>query len=316
MRSAPRCTKSIVYARRRQLHLRHLRRLSGADHDRSAGAADPASRDALAVHAARRQGGGRGQLHEHAGLHRQRGRGCARRRRARPAADAGQARGAHHHEARAVRLSARRDACGGARGARRRRQRRRRDRGRAVAGAAAVDAHGAAEAGGRHHARRGPVAASRSKTMRSASAPRCARPNCWRGRNSPQRQPLLAQALPWVGHCADARARHGVRLDRARRSERRAAALPRGARRERCPFVGVRAPQRRGGRLLHRADVDRAPRRRADRSRVVSLRAGRRPVTRSASSRAGTATSPSWPARRWRRRPASGSRSAAWRTGR
>ena len=48
---------------------------------RSAGAADPAFRDAVAVHAARRQGRRRGQLHEHAGLPRQRGRRCARRRR-------------------------------------------------------------------------------------------------------------------------------------------------------------------------------------------------------------------------------------------
>ena len=102
-----------------------LRGLSAADHDGSAGAADPAFRIAVAVHAARRQGRRRGQLHEHAGVHRQCGRGCARRRRDRPAADAGEARGAHAHEARAVRLCARRVACRGARGARRRRQRRR-----------------------------------------------------------------------------------------------------------------------------------------------------------------------------------------------
>ena len=64
-------------------------------------AADPAFRDALAVHAARRQGRRRGQLHEHAGLHRQCGRGCARRRGNRPAADAGEARGASYTAPRA-----------------------------------------------------------------------------------------------------------------------------------------------------------------------------------------------------------------------
>ena len=73
------------------------------------GAADPAFRIALAVHAARRQGRRRRQLHEHAGVPGERGRGRARRRGARPAADARQARGAASHEARAVRLSARRD---------------------------------------------------------------------------------------------------------------------------------------------------------------------------------------------------------------
>ena len=44
-------------------------------------AGDPAYRDALALHAARRQGRRRRQLHEHAGLPRQCGRGRARRRR-------------------------------------------------------------------------------------------------------------------------------------------------------------------------------------------------------------------------------------------
>ena len=80
-RSAPRCTRNTPMRAGRQLPVRHLRRLSGADHHRGAGAGDPARRDAVAVHAARRQGRGRGQLHEHAGLHRQRGRRCARRRR-------------------------------------------------------------------------------------------------------------------------------------------------------------------------------------------------------------------------------------------
>ena len=60
----------------------------------------------------------------------------------------------------------------------------RRDRGRADAGAAALDAHGAAEGGGRHHACRRSSAASQSRTTRSASARPCGRPNCWRGQNS------------------------------------------------------------------------------------------------------------------------------------
>ena len=52
-----------------------------------------------------------------------------------------------------------------------------------------------------------------------------------------KRQPLLAQALPWVGHCADARARHRLRLGRARRPERRTAAGAGGARRRHCAVV-------------------------------------------------------------------------------
>ena len=75
-----------------------------------------------------------------------------------------------------------------------------------------------------------------------------------------ERQPLAGAGAAVGRALADPRARHGVRLDRARRSERRVAALPAGARRQRCSFVPGRAPQRRGARLLHRADVDRAPR--------------------------------------------------------
>ena len=84
--------EEYAYAPGRQLSRRHFRRLSGADHDGSADADDPAHRDAVAVHAARRQRRRRRQLHEHAGLHRQCGRRCARRRRDRSAADAGEAR--------------------------------------------------------------------------------------------------------------------------------------------------------------------------------------------------------------------------------
>ena len=87
-----RALRGIRLLGRRQLSVRHVRRLSGADHDRSAGAADPARRDAVAVHAARRQGRRRGQLHEHAGVPRQCGGRCAGRRRHRPAADAEAAR--------------------------------------------------------------------------------------------------------------------------------------------------------------------------------------------------------------------------------
>ena len=84
--------EEFAYGAGRQLSHRHLRRLSGADHDGSADAGHPAHRDALAVHAARRQGRRRRQLHEHAGLPRQCGGRCARRRGDRPAADAGEAR--------------------------------------------------------------------------------------------------------------------------------------------------------------------------------------------------------------------------------
>ena len=65
----------------RQLSHRHVCRLSGADHDGNADAGHSASRDAVAVYAARRQGRRRRQLHEHTGLPRQCGGGRARRRR-------------------------------------------------------------------------------------------------------------------------------------------------------------------------------------------------------------------------------------------
>ena len=205
------------------------------------------------------------------------------------------------HEARAVRLSARRDAGRGARGARRRGQRCRRDRGRAVAGAAALHAHGAAEAGGRHHAASPALAAFRSRTMRSASARRCARPSLLAWPELAERQPLLAQALPWVGHwqtrargtvcgsiaLADPSAELPLVLAGARRRcrsfvrERRRAA----SRREDF-FTGLMSTARRDDELIEAVSFPCAA-------------AGRR-ASRSASSRAGTATSPSWPARRSR----------------
>ena len=87
-RARRRALRGVRLLGRRRVPVRHVRRLSGADHHRSAGAGHPACRDALAVHAARRQGRRRRQLHEHAGLHRQCGRRRARRRADRPAADA------------------------------------------------------------------------------------------------------------------------------------------------------------------------------------------------------------------------------------
>ena len=72
----------------RRVPVRHVRRLSGADHDRGAGARHPARRDAVAVHAARRQGRRRRQLHVDAGLPRQCGGRCVGRRADRSAADA------------------------------------------------------------------------------------------------------------------------------------------------------------------------------------------------------------------------------------
>ena len=88
--------------------------------------------------------------------------------------------------------------------------------------------------------------------------------------------PALAGAGAAVGRAlADPRTRHGVRIDRARRSERRAAALSPGAPRQCRSFFPIGAPQRPGARLLHRVDVDGAPRRRADRGGVFSLCAAR-----------------------------------------
>ena len=154
---------------------------------------------------------------------------------------------------------ARRDACRGARGARRRGQRRQRDRGRAVAGAAAFDAHGAAEGGGRHHARRGPAGIA-VEAMRSVSAPRCARPNCWRGRNSPRASRCSRRRCPGSGTGRRARAARCAARSRSpiRAPSCRSASSALGG--ERRSFVEARAPQRRGGKFLHRPDVDRAPR--------------------------------------------------------
>ena len=114
--------EEYAYGAGRQLSQRHLRRLSGADHHRSAGAADPAHRDALAVHAARRQGRRRRQLHEHAGMPRQCGGRCAGRCLDRSADGAGEACRPHPsrrkseatREARPLRLRPRGDARRGA----------------------------------------------------------------------------------------------------------------------------------------------------------------------------------------------------------
>ena len=74
--------------RGRHLPLRHPRRLPGADRVRGARPAHPPPRFPDPGDAARRQGRGRRQLHDHAGLYRQRRGGRARRRQPRPAADA------------------------------------------------------------------------------------------------------------------------------------------------------------------------------------------------------------------------------------
>ena len=75
-----RALRGVHLQRRRRVPERHLCRLSGADRERNPRRRDFALFLAVAVHAARRQGSCRGQLHEHAGLHRQRHRRRARRR--------------------------------------------------------------------------------------------------------------------------------------------------------------------------------------------------------------------------------------------
>ena len=100
------------------------------------------------------------------------------------------------------------------------------------------------------------------------------------------RQPLLAQALPWVGHCADARARHGVRLGRAGRSERGTAAVScwRSAARSSCRpkadsarvaaddfFTGLMSTARRDDELIEAVSFPCRARRR--RLRVPRVRA-------------------------------------------
>ena len=139
---------------------------------------------------------------------------------------------------------------------------------------------------------------------------------CWHGRNWPKRQPLLAPPLPWVGHAqtraaarSAARSRSPIRAPNCRwRCSRSAASVVLSSQGERR--------RRAAEEFLHRTDVDRAQRRRADRGGRRSLPGGRVRVSRSASSRAATAISPSWPARRSRAGTESGSRSAASRIGR
>ena len=83
-----RALRGIRHQRGRRVPDRHLRRLSGADRERNSAGRDAAPGDAVAVHAARRQGPGRRQLHERAGLHRQRHRRRARRQGRAAAGDA------------------------------------------------------------------------------------------------------------------------------------------------------------------------------------------------------------------------------------
>ncbi len=95
---------------------------------------------------------------------------------------------------------------------------------------------------------------------------------------------------------ADPQPRHGLRLGRARRPQRRAAARAGGAgRRGPSALAAPRAPRCRR-RLLHRHDGDRRGGRRADRGGRVSRRRGPAPAMRSARWRAATAISPSSPA--------------------
>ena len=74
-----RALRGVRHQRRGRVPDRHVRRLSRADRERNPAGRDAAHRVAVAVHAARRQGPGRRQLHERAGLHRQRHRRRARR---------------------------------------------------------------------------------------------------------------------------------------------------------------------------------------------------------------------------------------------
>ena len=78
--------EEFVYDENGSLPVRQLRRLPGADGERNPEARNPAPGNPVAADAARRQGHGGRQLHEHAGLHRQRGRRRARRQ-GHPAAD-------------------------------------------------------------------------------------------------------------------------------------------------------------------------------------------------------------------------------------
>ncbi len=80
--------RGVRLRRQRPVPDRHLRRLSRADRVRNSARGNSAPGNAVAVHAARRQGHGRRQLHEHAGLYRQRHRGCARREGRNAAGDA------------------------------------------------------------------------------------------------------------------------------------------------------------------------------------------------------------------------------------
>ena len=63
--------EELAYSEDGELPLRHVRRLSGADRVRGARSAHPPPRLPKPGNAARRQGSGRRQLHDHPGLHRQ-----------------------------------------------------------------------------------------------------------------------------------------------------------------------------------------------------------------------------------------------------
>lgn len=70
-------------------------------------------------------------------------------------------------------------------------------------------------------------------------------------------QPLLAAALPWLGHYQTLCTRYGLRLSRPCRSQRRDPTLPRRARWRDPAAFAPQAAQREGERILRRHDGDR-----------------------------------------------------------
>ena len=127
-----------------------------------------------------------------------------------------------------------------------------------------------------------------------------------------RKQPLLAAALPWVGH-AQTRSRGTVCGSIAHADPSAELPLrPAGAQGRDPPVVARRASAAsRADELLHRHDVDRARRRRNDRGRRDALPRGRAKALPSANSAAATAISPSSPAPPWRAKTACASPSAA-----
>ena len=145
-------------------------------------------------------------------------------------------------------------------------RRRARPRRRPEPGADAVDAAGAAEAPDRHHAPAGARKDQRSTMAPSASAPACGRRRCWRWPELAEQQPLLAAALPWVGH-AQTRSRGTVcgSVAHADPSAELPLAAARASGQRRTVIAHAVAARSVARRFLHRPDVDRARGRRNDR---------------------------------------------------